>query len=93
MNNEYPYLINPLSAYDEQETKKFLKLYEDNLKLKSENEMLKSTTDNDSILRCDTNGDGMIDGRDATTILTIYALNSTGKNITTFSEYQEYLNS
>ena len=78
---------------DKQKILNSLKFYKEYNKIKSENEQLKLNTDNDSILRCDTNGDGMIDGRDATTILTIYALNSTGKNITTFSEYQEYLNS
>ena len=94
VNNRMRILINK-NEFDNSKEKMeiILNLYDNYFKLKSENEKLISNTNNDSILQCDTNKDGIIDGRDASTILTIYALNSTGKNITTFSEYQEYLNS
>lgn len=56
--------------------------------LEAENAMLKSMTDIDSIMRFDTDGNGMIDAKDASTILLIYAINSTGGNISKLSEIQ-----
>ena len=72
------------------EEKKIKELEEENAKLKEDIKKLSGDSPDDSILRCDTNDDGVIDGRDATTILTIYALNSTGKDIKTFSDYKKF---
>lgn len=49
--------------------------------------------DNDSILKLDANNDGMVDSRDASLVLMIYALNSTGHDIKTIGELKEYMNS
>lgn len=46
----------------------------------------------DNILRLDTNNDGKIDSMDATNILEIYAINSTGGNIKTFKDLENYKN-
>lgn len=50
-----------------------------------------SDTDN-SISRLDTNNDGKINSIDATNILEIYAINSTGGNIKTFEDLENYKN-
>lgn len=58
--------------------------------LESENARLKSMLDVDSIVRFDTDGNGIIDAKDATTILKIYAINSTGGNIQTLDDLKNY---
>lgn len=65
-------------------------LKEENNVLKEENIKLKSIIDTDNILRLDTNNDGIIDASDASTILKIYAINSTGGNIKIFNDLQIY---
>lgn len=57
--------------------------------LEAENETLKALNDADSILRLDANNDGIVDSNDASILLTIYAINSTGGHISKFSELPE----
>ena len=57
--------------------------------LEAENATLKALNDADSILRLDANNDGIVDSNDASILLTIYAINSTGGNISKFSELPE----
>lgn len=47
---------------------------------------------NDLINRLDANNDGIIDGRDASMVLTIYALNSVGYDIKTMGDYYDIIN-
>lgn len=51
-----------------------------------------TTVNNDNISRLDTNKDGKINSIDATNILEIYAINSTGGNIKTFEDLENYKN-
>ena len=66
-------------------------LIEENKKLRRENDELKETLIDTSILRYDINADGVLDASDASMILTIYALNSTGADIKTTYDYYDYL--
>lgn len=61
-------------------------LEQENEKLRSENIRLSTN----SILRLDTDGNGIIDAKDATTILRIYAINSTGGDIQTLDDLSNY---
>lgn len=82
------YNPNPLPGTSNNE---YIKQLEDKIKtLETENEQLKEKINPDSILNFDTNNDGYVDAIDASTILAIYALNSTGKNIKTMQEYYDY---
>lgn len=73
------------------EQEKYIKQLEHEIAdLKSENEKLNQMLDKDSILHYDINGDGAIDAIDASTLLTIYAINSTGGDIKTLTEFNEY---
>ena len=61
-------------------------LEQENERLRSENKRLSTN----SILRLDTDGNGVIDAKDATVILRIYAINSTGGDIQTLDELYNY---
>lgn len=65
-------------------------LEQENERLRAENERLTTILDVGSILRLDTDGNGIIDAKDATTILKIYAINSTGGNIQTLVDLKNY---
>lgn len=65
-------------------------LEQENERLRAENERLTTILDVGSILRLDSDGNGIIDAKDATTILKIYAINSTGGNIKTLDDLKNY---
>lgn len=65
-------------------------LEQENERLRAENERLTTILDVGSILALDTDGNGIIDAKDATTILRIYAINSTGGNIQTLDDLKNY---
>ena len=74
-----------------EQEKQIQALETENALLKAENERLTAMSNADSILRLDTDGNGIIDAKDATTILVIYAVNSTGGDIKTLTELKEYI--
>ncbi len=73
-----------------EQEQKIKQLEEENAALKAENTRLNSMIDVDSVMRFDTDGNGILDAKDASTILMIYAINSTGGNIKTLTELKEY---
>jgi hypothetical protein len=74
-----------------EQEKQIQALETENALLKAENERLTAMSNADSILRLDTDGNGIIDAKDASTILVIYAINSTGGDIKTLTELKEYI--
>lgn len=73
-----------------EQEKQIQALKTENALLKAENERLTAMSNADSILWLDTDGNGIIDAKDATTILRIYAINSTGGNIQTLDDLKNY---
>ena len=65
-------------------------LIEENERLRANCERLAAVRNINQIRRLDTDGNGIIDAKDATTILKIYAINSTGGNIQTLDDLKNY---
>ncbi len=85
--NIYPEMLSDELFRDQSDFEKKINELEARIdELEAENEALKALNDPDSILRLDANGDGIIDSNDASIILTIYAINSTGGNVSKISE-------
>ena len=72
-----------------EQDKQIQELKEKNAALEKELDSLKALSDPDNILRLDANNDGIVDSNDASILLTIYAINSTGGHISKFSELPE----
>lgn len=65
-------------------------LIEENERLRANCGRLAAVRNINQIRRLDTDGNGIIDAKDATTILKIYAINSTGGNIQTLDDLKNY---
>ena len=65
-------------------------LVDENERLRANCERLAAVRNINQIRRLDTDGNGIIDAKDATTILKIYAINSTGGNIQTLDDLKNY---